>query len=448
MTRGARVVTAPSTAWRNRITGSGEEAPDQLLANPGNWRLHPKHQQAAIAGALDTVGWVQQVIVNTVTGHMVDGHARVEQAISRGEASVPVLYVELTPEEEALVLATFDPIGAMANTDEAKLNELLSGVTIDEPGLLRLLQGMGSRRPLKLDPDELPPAPTEVYVKAGELWQLGDHRLLCGDATDPAAVTRLLDGAKPRLLNTDPPYGVQLDPTWRDGLYNGLGPGEKPYMITAEGEAPYMTTEEGPGARIRFPRRTEGHTNTTLSGDVRADWSEAFELVPSVEVGYVWHAGVYAAEVAAGLERIGFEIASQVIWDKGLFAMSRGWYHWGHEPCWVIRKPGVPNLYIGTRDQSTVWRAASPKMIMGGSDEEKFDHPAQKPVVLFEIPLHNHTEAGEAVYDPFLGSGTALIAAETLGRRCYGMEIDPKYCQLVVERWQNVTGKTAERVDG
>jgi len=194
--------------------------------------------------------------------------------------------------------------------------------------------------------------------------------------------------------------------------------------------------------------RIEGHRNTTLSGDTRVDWSEAFALVPSLEVGYVWHAGFHAAEVVAGLVRIGFEIASQIVWDKGLFAMGRSWYHWGHEPCWVVRKPGVPNLYIGERNQSTVWRAPSPKMIMGGSDEEKQDHPAQKPVVLSEIPIRNHLRLGEVVYDPFLGSGTTLVAAETLGRRCYGLEIDPKYCQVIIERWQGLTGRTAERIEG
>ena len=247
--------------------------------------------------------------------------------------------------------------------------------------------------------------------------------MLCGDATNPDDVARLLDGAEPRLLATDPPYGVSLDPTWRDHLYNALGPAEKPYM------------------------RIEGHQNTTLSGDTRVDWSAAYALVPSLEVGYVWHAGVHAAAVAEGLLRIGFEIASQVIWDKGLFAMSRGWYHWGHEPCWVVRRPGVANLFHGDRDQGTVWRAPSPKMIMGGSTEDKFDHPAQKPVLLSEIPIRNHLEAGEAVYDPFLGSGTTLVAAETLGRRCNGMEIDPKYAQVAIERWQNLTGRQAGRVD-
>jgi DNA modification methylase len=419
--RGARALQS----WRNRITGHADVPPDQLLANPANWRSHPREQQRALSAALGEVGWVAQVMVNTTTGHVVDGHLRVELALSRNEPTVPVTYVELTEDEERLVLATLDPLAAMATAEKDALEALLAGLQPEDDVLASLLRELGEEhgihRHLLGDPDELPPVPDEadVYVKPGDLWLLGDHRLLCGDATDPVAVARLLDGAEPRLLSTDPPYGVSLDPRWRDGLYNDLGPAEQPYM------------------------RIEGHRNTTLSGDTGVDWSAAFELVPSLEVGYVWHGGVHAAEVAAGLQRIGFEVASQVIWDKGLFAMSRGWYHWGHEPCWVVRRPGVPNLFQGDRDQSTVWRAPSPKMIMGGSDEEKMDHPAQKPVLLSEIPIRNHLRAGEIVYDPFLGSGTTLVAAGTLGRRCYGLEIDPCYRQLIIDRWQGLTGGSA-----
>ena len=163
--------TAPTTAWRNRITGSGEEAPDQLLANPANWRIHPKAQQDALAGALDAVGWVQQVLVNRRTGFVVDGHARVALALSRGEPTVPVLYVDLAPDEEALVLATLDPIGAMAGRDDEKLKALLADVTVDDAGLLALLGDLGGSEPKAglTDPDEVPEPPEEPYVKPGEL---------------------------------------------------------------------------------------------------------------------------------------------------------------------------------------------------------------------------------------------------------------------------------------
>lgn len=346
--------TAPAAGWRNRITGAGEEAPDQLLANPANWRIHPKAQQDALAGALDAIGWVQQVLVNRRTGFVVDGHARVALALSRGEPRVPVLYVDLAPDEEALVLATLDPIGAMAGRDDEKLKALLADVTVDDAGLLALLGDLGGSEPKTglTDPDEVPEAPAEPYVKPGDLYRLGDHRILCGDATDPAAVARLLDGAAPTLLATDPPYGVQLDQTWRDGVYNGprkrvkgwgvVAGGAKPYMMQKV-EAPSDDAEAAPtnGAR----GRTKGYRHTSIRGDVRADWSEAFALVPSLEVGYVWYASAHTLEVLQGLVAIGFEFAAQIIWDKGLFSIGRSWYHWNHEPCFVVRKPGLSNLF-------------------------------------------------------------------------------------------------------
>jgi hypothetical protein len=449
------MTTATPTTWRNRITGSGEEAPDQLLANPANWRIHPKAQQDALAGALDQVGWVQQVLVNRRTGFVVDGHARVALALSRGERTVPVLYVDLDPAEEALVLATLDPIGAMAGRDDEKLRELLADVTVDDAGLLALLGDLAGSEPKTglTDPDEVPEPPDEPYVKPGELYRLGDHRILCGDATDPNAVARLLDGATPTLLATDPPYGVQLDQTWRDGVYNGPRKRVKGWGVVAGAAKPYMMAQVSEGAEAPKAKRghhTAGHRNTSISMDVRADWSEAYALVPSLQVGYVWYASIHTLEVLSGLERIGFELAGQIIWDKGLFSVGRSWYHWAHEPCVVVRRPGVPNLFIGERDQAwaTIWRAPSPKRIGGGSKEQKEDHPTQKPVLLSEIPIRNHLRPGEAVYEPFSGSGTTLMAAETLGRRCYAMEIDPKYVQVAIERWQRFTGRTAERLDG
>jgi DNA modification methylase len=191
-------------------------------------------------------------------------------------------------------------------------------------------------------------------------------------------------------------------------------------------------------------RRGEGHTNTAISGDTRADWSEAFELVPSLDVAYVWHASAYAIEVGQGLRRIGFELKQQIIWRKPQFALSRQHYHWQHEPCWYARRPGS-DRFLGTRDQSTVWEAASPKMIMLGRGEEKCDHPTQKPVALMTRPLENHLAPGELVYEPFAGSGTTLVAAEMTHTRCRAVEIDPKYCDVVVARWEALTGKKAAR---
>ena len=193
-------------------------------------------------------------------------------------------------------------------------------------------------------------------------------------------------------------------------------------------------------------KRTKGHQETSISGDTRADWSDAFALVPCLQVGYVWHASKFTREVLDGLLRIGFLHHQQIIWDKGRAVLTRTHYWFAHEPCWYVRKVNAA-WYGKAGENSTIWSSPSPKFIMGGSDEEKFDHPTQKPVELLRRPILNHTKTGELVYDPFLGSGTTLVAAEMTGRVCCGLELDPKYVDVVVERWQGLNGKKA-RLEG
>jgi DNA modification methylase len=191
--------------------------------------------------------------------------------------------------------------------------------------------------------------------------------------------------------------------------------------------------------------RTEGHTETTISGDTRADWSEAFELVPSLQAAYVWHASRFTREVLDGLLRIGFVHHQQIIWDKQRTVLTRTLYWFQHEPCWFVRKKNAP-WYGKAGENSTIWASPSPKFIMGGSKEPvdgKLDHPTQKPAELMRRPILNHTKRGELVYEPFLGSGTTLAAAELTERVCFGMELDPKYVDVIVQRWQDLSGKKA-----
>ena len=267
-----------------------------------------------------------------------------------------------------------------------------------------------------------PPLPDNRVSRVGDLWICGKHRVLCGDATQFENVARLLGERKPILMVTDPPYGIELDSEWRDraGL-NGHGPAEPSYM----------------------KHRTKGHTETTISGDTRADWSEAFELVPTLQIAYVWHASKFTREALDGLLRIGFLHHQQIIWDKGRTVLTRTLYWFAHEPCWFVRKKNAPR-YGKAGENSTIWASPSPKFIMGGSDEEKHDHPTQKPVELMRRPILNHLKRGELVYDPLLGSGTTLAAAELSERVCYGIELDPKYVDVIVQRWQTLGGKKAK----
>jgi DNA modification methylase len=270
-----------------------------------------------------------------------------------------------------------------------------------------------------------PPLPENPVSRSGDLWLCGtgrnQHRILCSDATSSGAVSRLLGERKPILMVTDPPYGIELDSEWRDraGL-NSCGPAQASYM----------------------KHRTEGHTETTISGDTRADWSEAFELVPNLQIAYVWHASKFTREVLDGLLRIGFLHHQQIIWDKGRTVLTRTLYWFQHEPCWFVRKKNAP-WYGKAGENSTIWASPSPKFIMGGSDEEKYDHPTQKPVELMRRPILNHTKRGELVYEPFLGSGTCLAAAELTERVCLGIELDPKYVDVAVQRWQSLSDQKA-----
>ena len=451
-----------------------EQVPlDRLHPDPANPRRISEEELDALERSLRQFGFVQPVVARQDDGVVIGGHQRLVAARRLGLTTVPVIWLHLSAEQARLLGLALNKISG--SFDDALLARLLaelaavpeldlslSGFGEDEVrDLLRSLETREKREHQEVfDLDEaLEEARRAPRAKPGDLWALGNHRLLCGDATNAADVARLLDGAEPRLLATDPPYGVSLDQTWRDGVYNGPRKRVHGWGVNAGAERPYMqqpgtagqpdaegATRGNGGAR---GGRTRGHRHTTISGDTRADWSAAFALVPSLQVGYVWYASAHTLEVLQGLLAIGFELAQQIIWDKTMFSIGRGWYHWEHEPCFVVRKPGVPNLFIGTdHTQSTLWRAPSPKRLGAGSREAKEDHPTQKPLVLFETPIANHLKPGEAVYDPFLGSGTCLIAAERQGAVCYGMEIDPLYVEVILRRFERFSGQAAVRLEG
>ena len=173
---------------------------------------------------LDTVGYVAQVIVNQRTGHLVDGHLRVEEALSHGQPAIPVVYVDLSEDEERLVLASLDPLAAMATTDEAKLRELLAEVSVDSEALAAMLAALAPAEPKDglTDPDDVPEPPDEAVTQPGDLWLLGDHRLLCGDAGSEADLDRLLDGVTVDLFLTDPPYNVKVEPRSNNAIAAGM----------------------------------------------------------------------------------------------------------------------------------------------------------------------------------------------------------------------------------
>jgi DNA modification methylase len=396
-----------------------------------NSRKIPERAIDKVAASIKEFGWRQPIVVDK-DFVVICGHTRLLASKKLGLKQVPVhVAYNLTPAQVKAYRLMDNRSHEEADWDLELLGpelEELKGLDFDLE-----LTGFDEREieDLLADPDlddranQVPDVPENAVTIPGDLWLCGPHRIICSDATSPEAVARLLGPRKPLLLVTDPPYGIQLDSEWRDraGL-NGCGAAEASYM----------------------KQRTEGHTQTTISGDTRVDWSDAFALVPSLKVAYVWHASLFMREVLDGLLRIGFLYPQQIIWNKGRVVLTRTHYWYQHEPCFYVRKKNAP--WFGEAGKcSTIWDAESPKFIMGHSDEEKYDHPTQKPVELMRRPILNHTKRGELVYEPFLGSGTTLAAAELTKRVCCGMELDPKYVDVTLLRWKGLSGKEA-KLDG
>jgi len=386
----------------------------------------------AIAGSFAEFGQRKAIVARHTAdgrGEVTAGNHALAAATRLGWTDIAVVWVD-DDDLRAKAFALADNHTAeLGSYDRVALAEMV-GLVAAEPDLLAataytaadLAELNAYARRGDDDPDDLPDDDdVDTVAQPGDLWLLGDHRVVCGDARDPAVIAGCLSDAEPALMVTDPPYGVDLDLDWRADVTHRVGYGL--------GGTPANNT----GA-------------TSITGDDTADWSAVYELVPSVRVAYVWHGATNVGPVVAGLARLGFEVAYQVIWDKTVPTMGHGgaWYDWEHEPCLVVRR-GKSLPFTGGR-QSTIIRCPSPKRKFGPrSTEEAWDHPNQKPMAVIEPPIINHLRGTEFVFDPFLGSGTTLMAAERTGRRCVGVEVDPRFVDLTVRRWEAHTGATAKR---
>ena len=342
-------------------------------------------------------------------GEVVDGHLRLKAARKLGISEIPVILCDEWSEAQVKAFRLMvnrsvtwaewdDDLLGLELLDLKNLDFDLGLTGFDEKELAQLLTALEATDGL-CDEDAAPRAPETPTSRLGDLWLLGHHRLLCGDSTDKQTVSRLLGAVKPALLVTDQPYGVQYDPEWRKraGVNNSNRMGK-------------------------------------VRNDDRSDWREAWALFPG-DVAYVWHGALHASTVSDSLESCGFEIRSQIVWAKPFLVMGRGHYHWQHEPCWyTVRGTGNWN---GDRKQSTLWH------IENRNQDAETIHSTQKPVECMRRPIANNSSPGQAVYEPFSGSGTTIIACEKEARIALAIELEPVYVDVAVTRWQNFTGKQA-----
>ena len=380
-----------------------------------NARTHSPAQVAQLVASIREFGWTNPVLIDEAGG-IIAGHGRVMAAQQMGMDQVPCIRLaHLTDTQRRAYVLADNRLALNAGWDDALLAQELAqlrddafdiGLTgFDSEEIDALLAELDATPEGDADADAVPEPQAVVVTQPGDVWLLGKHRLVCGDSTDADCVAKCLNGVDPHLMVTDPPYGVEYDADWRNHAFRSDG--------SAIG----------------------GRAVGKVMNDDKADWRDAWALFPG-DVAYVWHAGVAAGSVADSLEAAGLEIRSQIVWAKQQFAISRGHYHWRHEPCWYAVREGATGHWAGDRKQTTLWEIDKPRKSETG-------HSTQKPIECMRRPIENNSQPGDAIYEPFSGSGTTLIAAEQTGRRCYAMELSPQYVDVAVRRWQDYTGRIA-----
>lgn len=423
--------------WENRIVSSGTEDPEQLLANPLNFRRHPAHQKKAMTGVLSEIGWIQDVIVNKVTGHIIDGHLRVELAMQRSE-KVPVKYVELSEHEEKIALASIDPIGALAEQDQAMLDDLIEDIgTVEDDDLSAFLDSMLSdgtdmdeaEEEGLIDDDECPDAPAESVIKAGDVFILGDHRVICGDSTNMDDIDKLMAGDQADMLWIDPHYNVD---------YTGSD-----------------------GKKID----NDNMDDSAFRQFLRDLFSSCAAVMKAGSPFYIAHADSEGYNFRGAAQESGLDVKQCLIWVKNSFVIGRQDHQWQHEPILYGWKPGAAHKWYGEFNKSTVIdeqpkvndldrselmnlvrelrNTLATTVIREDKPKANGDHPTMKPIRLIGLHLKNSTRRGDVVIDFCGGSGSTLIACEKLGRKARLCELSPTYAQVIVERWQEFTGKDA-----
>ncbi len=391
---------------------------------------NPRKNEKAVeivAKSIKEFGFQNPIILDGKQ-EIIAGHTRLKAAKQLKMKEVPVIYAEDLTEEQVKAFRIMDNKSAeLAEWDF----ELLKGELYSLEGTESFeLTGFSSNEISKIWDKQVEDdgfvevsayerAKSKTKVKQGEIYILGEHKLMCGDSTKKEDVARLMGENKAILMVTDPPYGVNYDPKWRDEA-------DKKGLLGN-----------------RYPTRAMGE----VQNDDRIDWSDAYSLFDG-DIMYVWHAGKYASEVAESIKKVDFELINQIVWVKPHFILSRGDYHWKHEPCWYAVRKGKNHNYKGDRSQTTVWEIGGMNCFGGSKDkaDERTGHGTQKPLLCMSTPIKNNSLSGDNIYDPFGGSGTTLIACEQLDRKCFMMELDPVYCQVIIDRWEKLTSKTAVKI--
>ena len=446
---------------------------EKVIGNPRNPNKHPKKQVEMLAKIIKATGWRANITISRLSGYVVKGHGRLEAAIKAGCEKVPVEYQNYTSEAEEWADLTADNrLAELSDMDNTMLADLLaeidtgefplelSGYTEEDlDGIIGAIAGEDDAEPNDQDDEHEQPLPP--MSKLGDLWLLGGHRLICGDATDAATIERLMDGEKAAMVHTDPPYGVSYE------------------------------TQSGNFAMIKNDDKTHDELFYKL---LLPAFNNYRRHTIEEAAFYIWHASSTRRDFEDAMTAAGLMENQYIIWVKNGISLGRADYQWAHEPCFYASKAGVSPNFYGDRAQHTVWRATTRQdgqmMTVLGSgivltdgtggklcitdkppkgkkmryvrmeegkpidlfQEDRMNtvwevaretntlHPTQKPVEIPVRAIENSSQPGEIVLDFFGGSGSTLMGAELTGRRCYSTELDPVYCDVIISRYVTQTG--------
>jgi DNA modification methylase len=438
---------------RDRIKELRRVRAGDLKPHPKNWRFHPEAQRNALRGLLAEIGYADTLLTRELPDgslQLIDGHLRAE---TTPDSLVPVLVTDLSEEEAEKVLLTLDPLSALAEANKDILQNLLATLKFESNDVNAMLEGMAHDFKVDLqalnlqgqtDPDAIPEPPDEAITKLGDLWILGKHRLLCGDSSKPEDVDRLLDGATIHMVNTDPPYNVRVEPRSNNAIAAGLSSfqGTKHHQRFDVERHPEKATPTHRQMRAKDrPLENDYVSEEEFARLLNAWFGNMARVLEPGRACYIWGGYANVGNYPPVLKAVGLYFSQAIIWVKEHPVLTRKDFMGNHEWCFYCWKEGAGHQFFGPTNAVDVWaiKKINPQSMV---------HLTEKPVELATRAMQYSSRPGESVLDLFGGSGSTLIAAEQTGRRAFLMELDPPYCDVIVKRYEQFTGKKAERISG